>query len=153
MAKVLNKPSLVVTSPDFLNNEMIPAAYTCIGADINPQIRVSGIPDNTKSLAIIVDDPDAPNGTFDHWVMWNIPVMNRIEKNTAPGIQGKNGKGQNKYMGPCPPTGTHRYNFNVYALDRTLDLPAGSAKNELLQAMDNHILASGELTGLFNKTI
>lgn len=150
--KVLNKP-LVVTSPVFANNEIIPAKYTCIGSDVNPAITITDIPDHTKSLALIVDDPDAPNGTFDHWVMWNIPVTNKIDENSAPGVQGKNGKGENKYMGPCPPSGTHHYNFKLYALDTKLDLPAGSDKNMLLKAMDKHILASGGLIGLFNKTI
>jgi Raf kinase inhibitor-like YbhB/YbcL family protein len=152
MSKVLNKP-LVVTSPAFSNNEIIPATYTCIGLDINPEITISDIPDGTKSLALIIDDPDAPNGTFDHWIMWNIPPTGKIKKNSAPGIQGKNGKGENKYMGPCPPDGTHHYNFKVYALDTDLDLPKDADKNALLKAMDNHILASGGFIGLFNKTI
>lgn len=152
MTTVLKKP-LLVTSPEFSNNEIIPARYTCIGSDINPELRIAGIPENTKSLALIVDDPDAPNGTFDHWVMWNIPVVAKIEKNTAPGIQGKNGKGENKYMGPCPPSGTHHYNFKIYALDTKLDLHSDSDKKALLQAMNNHILASGGLIGLFNKSI
>lgn len=152
MATALKKP-LIVTSPDFLNNEMIPAKYTCIGSDINPEIKITDIPQNTESLALIVDDPDAPNGTFDHWVMWNIPVVGKIERNTAPGVQGKNGKGENKYTGPCPPNGTHHYNFKVYALDVKLNLPPDSDKNALLKAMDKHILASGGLIGLFNKQI
>jgi Raf kinase inhibitor-like YbhB/YbcL family protein len=83
--------------------------------------------------------------------MWNIPVISRIEKNSSPGIQGKNGKNENKYTGPCPPSGTHHYNFKVYALDIMLDLSADSDKNALLKAMDQHILASGGLIGLFNK--
>jgi Raf kinase inhibitor-like YbhB/YbcL family protein len=150
MTAVLKQP-LIITSPDFANNEAIPSKYTCTGLDINPEINISDIPPNTKSLALIIDDPDAPNGTFDHWVMWNIPVISRIEKNSSPGIQGKNGKNENKYTGPCPPSGTHHYNFKVYALDVMLDLPADSDKNALLKAMDQHILASGGLIGLFNK--
>jgi Raf kinase inhibitor-like YbhB/YbcL family protein len=152
MTTVLKKP-LIITSPDFSNNEMIPAKYSCIGSDINPEINIADIPQNTASLALIVDDPDAPNGTFDHWVMWNIPVVGKIERNSSPGIQGKNGKGENKYTGPCPPNGTHHYNFKIYALDIKLDLPADSNKNTLLKAMDTHILASGGLIGLFNKMI
>jgi Raf kinase inhibitor-like YbhB/YbcL family protein len=150
MATAFNKP-LVVESPAFANNEMIPAKYTCPGSNINPAIAITDIPGGTKSLALIVDDPDAPNGTFDHWIMWNIPVTAVIDENSAPGIQGKNGKGENKYMGPCPPSGTHHYNFKVYALDIKLDLPAGTDKNALLKAMDKHTLASGGLIGLFKK--
>lgn len=152
MTKVLNKP-LVVTSPVFSNNEIIPSKYTCIGPDINPAITITDIPDGTKSLALIIDDPNAANGTFVHWVMWDIPVTGKINENSAPGVQGKNGKGENKYMGPCPDSGTHHYNFKIYALDTKLDLHASSDKNMLLRAMDKHILASGGLIGLFNKTI
>lgn len=152
MTKVLNKP-LIVTSPFFSNNEIIPSKYTCIGYDINPTITITDIPDDTKSLALIIDDPNAPNGTFDHWIMWDIPVTGKINENSAPGVQGKNGKGENKYMGPCSPSGTHYYNFKIYALDTKLDLPASSDKNMLLKAMDKHILASGGLIGLFNKEI
>jgi len=150
MATVLNKP-LIVESPAFANNELIPAKYTCVGSNINPTLVITDIPYGTKSLALIVDDPDAPHGTFDHWVMWNIPAVGVIDENSAPGIQGKNGKGENKYMGPCPPSGTHHYHFKVYALDIKLKLPAGADKNALLKAMDKHILASGELIGLFKK--
>lgn len=150
MATVLNKP-LIVESPAFANNELIPAKYTCVGSNINPALVITDIPYGTKSLALIVDDPDAPNGTFDHWIMWNIPPIAVIDENSAPGIQGRNGKGENKYMGPCPPSGTHHYNFKVYALDTKLNLPAGSNKTALLKAMDKHILVSGELIGLFKK--
>jgi Raf kinase inhibitor-like YbhB/YbcL family protein len=150
MAIILNKP-LIVESPAFANNELIPAKYTCVGSNINPALVITNIPNGTKSLALIIDDPDAPNGTFDHWIMWNIPVIAVIDENSAPGIQGKNGKGENKYIGPCPPSGTHHYNFKVYALDTKLDLPVGSDKNALLKTMDKHILASGGLIGLFKK--
>jgi Raf kinase inhibitor-like YbhB/YbcL family protein len=152
MATTLNKP-LMVKSPAFENNELIPSKYTCIGSDVNPAITIAEIPNGTKSLALIIDDPDAPNGTFDHWIMWNIPVTAIIEQNSAPGVQGKNGKGENKYTGPCPPSGTHHYNFKVYALDILLELPSSTDKKALLAAMDKHILASGGLIGLFNKTI
>ena len=150
MTTVLNKP-LIIKSPAFSNNGWIPAKYACIGSNINPTLSISDIPNGTKSLALIVDDPDAPNGTFVHWVMWNIPVTSVIDENSAPGIQGKNGKGENNYFGPCPPTGTHHYNFKIYALDTKLILPIGADKNALLKAMDKHILASGVLIGLFKK--
>jgi Raf kinase inhibitor-like YbhB/YbcL family protein len=150
MVTVLNKP-LIVESPAFANNEMIPDKYTCAGSNFNPALVITSTPDGTKSLALIVDDPDAPNGTFDHWVMWNIPVAAVIDENSAPGIQGKNGKGENRYTGPCPPSGTHHYNFKVYALDTKLTLAAGADKNALLKAMETHILASGGLIGLYKK--
>jgi Raf kinase inhibitor-like YbhB/YbcL family protein len=150
MTAAINKP-LMVTSPVFANNENIPAKYTCIGSNINPAIIITDIPDGTKSLALIVDDPEAPNGTFDHWIMWNIPVTGKIDENSAPGVQGKNGKGENKYIGPCPPSGEHHYNFKVYALDTKLKLAVGADKDMLLKVMDKHILASGGLIGLFKK--
>ena len=143
--------TLTVKSPSFDNNKMIPAKYTCKEANINPVIQIDGIPAEAKSLALIVDDPDAPKGTFDHWVMWNIPPKDQINENSAPGTQGKNGKGENKYTGPCPPSGTHHYHFKVYALDTKLDLKAGSDKIALMDAMNGHILTQGELVGLFKK--
>jgi Raf kinase inhibitor-like YbhB/YbcL family protein len=149
MAIALNQ-SLTVSSTAFGHNEMIPAKYTCSGTDINPALSIANVPAGTKTLALIVDDPDAPNGTFVHWVSWNIPVGD-IQENSVPGLQGKNTSGQAKYMGPCPPSGTHRYFFKVYAIDTRLDLQAGANKEALLKAMKGHILASGELIGLFKK--
>jgi len=147
---VLNTP-LTVKSPAFANNGMIPAKYTCSGANINPAISVGDIPTGALSLALIVDDPDAPKGTVDHWVMWNIPISGSISEDSAPGVQGLNTKNENKYMGPCPPSGTHHYHFKVYALDTKLDLPDTTDKAALMKAMDSHILASGELVGLYKK--
>lgn len=150
IAMVANK-SLTVKSPAFGNNESIPSKYSCDGSNINPEITIKDIPEEARSLAIIMDDPDAPGGNFDHWLMWNIPVKDRIEENSAPGVEGKNGRNENKYTGPCPPSGTHHYHFKVYALDSKLDLSTGADKNMLLKAMDKHILASGELVGLFKR--
>lgn len=150
MAIVLNKP-LAIESPAFPNNKLIPGKYTYVGSNVNPALFISSIPNGTKSLALIVDYPDAPAGTFDHWIMWNIPVINIIGENSAPGVQGKNGKGENKYLGPCTPSGTSHYNFKVYALNTRLNLPIGADKISLLKAMDLHILASGGLIGLFKK--
>lgn len=144
--------TLTVKSPAFMENGFIPSKYTCIGENINPEISVTGIPAEAKSLALIMDDPDAPNGDFVHWVMWNIPVQEKIAENSAPGIQGLNGRKENKYTGPCPPGGTHHYHFKVYALDAILlNLPATTDKQGLLNAMEGHILASGDLVGLFKK--
>jgi Raf kinase inhibitor-like YbhB/YbcL family protein len=142
--------SLIIGSPSFRNGDNIPTRYTCRGENIQPAITIKDIPPGTQTLALIVEDPDASKGTFDHWVAWNIPPTGTIEENNSPGIQGKNGGGKNGYTGPCPPagTGTHHYHFKVYALDTKLDLPAGADKAQLMQAIKDHILAEGELIGL-----
>jgi Raf kinase inhibitor-like YbhB/YbcL family protein len=150
MTIVANK-TLLIKSPAFANGGFIPSKYTCNGANINPELTIKDIPGDTKSLALIVDDPDAPKGTFDHWVMWNIPVKEKIEENSAPGMQGKNGKNENKYIGPCPPSGTHHYHFRVYALDTKFDLPVNTDKKNLLKAIEGHILGTGEIIGLYKK--
>lgn len=143
---------LAIKSPSFENQGMIPSQYTCEGDNINPEIDIKNMPANAKTLALIMEDPDAPKGTFDHWIMWNIPVDGIIKENSAPGVQGKNGAGENKYTGPCPPTGKHRYLFKIYALDQELSLKEGSTKKMLQDAMKGHILSSGELIGLYQKT-
>lgn len=148
---LLMNTTLTVTSPSFKHNELIPAKYTCSGQEINPELNVSGIPQTAKSLTLIMDDPDAPNGGFDHWIMYNIPVQTTITENSAPGKQAKNGKKENKYAGPCPPTGTHHYHFKFYALDKELDLKDDVTKRDLEKAMEGHILAKGELVGLYRK--
>jgi Raf kinase inhibitor-like YbhB/YbcL family protein len=150
MALVSNK-TLVIESPAFGSNGVIPSKYSCNGSNINPELSIKDIPKNAISLALIMDDPDAPKGTFVHWVMWNIPVQERIAENSAPGVQGKNGKNDNKYTGPCPPSGMHHYHFKIYALDTKLDLPASTDKMALLDAMKGHIIASGELIGTYTK--
>jgi len=143
---------ITVKSPAFKADENIPVKYTCEGANINPPLLIGDIPKGAKSLALILEDPDAPKGTFDHWVMWNIPLIEKIEENSAPGKEGKNGMMKNKYIGPCPPSGTHHYHFRVYALDTRLDLSESTDKKALQKAMEGHILAAGELVGLYKKT-
>lgn len=150
MTLVLSK-TLTVKSPAFENEDLIPSKYTCEGANINPEINIKGLSSGARSLVLIMDDPDAPSGTFDHWIMWNIPVKDKIEENSSPGAQGKNGKNENKYTGPCPPSGTHHYHFKVYALDTKLDLPVSTDKERLLKAMEGHIIDSGELIGLYKR--
>jgi len=142
---------LSVNSTAFEQLGGIPARYSCEGQNINPPISVGGIPPATKSLVLIVDDPDAPNGTFDHWIVWNVPPGKVIAENSIPGIQGTNGEGQIGYKGPCPPSGTHRYFFKVYALDANLDLKAGADKKMVERAMKAHVLAYGELIGTYQK--
>lgn len=140
-----------LTSKEFLNNQQIPKKFTCQGDDISPGLTIAEIPDGVKRLALIMDDPDAPGGTFVHWVVYNMPVTERIEEGAAPGTLGVNDFGKRGYGGPCPPSGTHRYVFKLYALDQDLDLPEGLSKDELEEAMADHVLAHTELIGLYAK--
>lgn len=141
-----------LTSPQFQNNGKIPKKYTCIGDDINPPLHIEGIPENTKSLVLIVDDPDAPSqDPWVHWVVYDIPVLSQISENSVPGTQGINSHKKEAYNGPCPPSGTHRYFFKLYALDTKLNLPSGQSKNQIEQAMTRHAIDKIELIGLFEK--
>ena len=140
---------LKVDSPAFEENEIIPKKYTCDGQNINPPLNIENIPPEAKSLAIIVDDPDAPNGSFCHWVVWNIPVTHHIVEIESRGKAGRNDYGRHQYNGPCPPSGTHRYNFMVYALDTTLDVPGSSDKKQIQKLISNHIVALGIITGKY----
>ena len=142
---------LKITSPVFKNSGRIPRKYTCDSDDVNPPLQIEDIPTGTQSLVLIVDDPDAPMGTWDHWVVWNIPPTEKIEENNVPGIQGMNSWGKNSYGGPCPPSGTHRYFFKVYALDTKLDLDSNSRKGDVERSMKGHILAKGEIIGLYSR--
>lgn len=148
----LSPGSLQITSTAFMDNSTIPYRYTCEGQNINPPLRIGAIPDNAKTLALVVEDPDAPNGTVIHWMAWNIPVTMDIAENSKPGTEGYNTKGQRGYMGPCPPTGTHHYIFNIYALDTKLALPDNATRKEFEKAIQGHILAKGQLTGLYKKS-
>ena len=142
---------LEVRSVAFSNNGHIPPRYTCEGEDINPPLEVLNIPEGTKTLALIVEDPDAPRGTFDHWLVWNIFPNEAIAEQSNPGVSGRNSFGTIGYGGPCPPSGSHRYYFKVYALDTSLNLLAGADKKTLQEAMNGHILAEGSLMGHFQK--
>ncbi len=138
----------------FLNNEAIPSKYTCDGENVSPPLEISGIPVNAKSLALIADDPDAPSGTWVHWVVWNIPfsgTMESIKENVKIGLEGTSDFGTLGYGGPCPPSGTHRYFFKIYALDTELDLKEGSTKKQLEAAMQGHTIEKAELVGLYSK--
>ena len=143
--------TLQVNSDSFNHEDHIPTKYTCEGDDINPSLEISEVPEDTETLAIIMEDPDAPNGIFDHWLVWNIAPNEAIAENSSPGISGINSFGKTGYGGPCPPSGVHRYYFKVFALNKTLDLQAGSDKKALLEAMDGHILAEGEMMGRYAK--
>ena len=145
---------MVLSSSAFKNNETIPSEYTCDGTNVSPQLKITGVPPNTQSLALIVEDPDAPIGTVTHWIVWNIPPekaqFNKGEKISYP--QGITIFGKTGYGGPCPPSGTHRYFFKLYALDTILALVDGSTKEKLVQAMDGHILEQVTLMGKYSKS-
>jgi Raf kinase inhibitor-like YbhB/YbcL family protein len=147
-------PRMQITSTAFSENTSIPSLYTCDAKGINPPLTFSDVPNDAKSLALIVDDPDAPMGTFVHWVVYNIPVTTTEveEGNGIPGSEtGKNGMGKEAFIGPCPPNGQHRYFFKLYALDTTLSLDPGATKEDVEQAIQGHILSEAQLVGLYKR--
>jgi len=143
--------NLIVKSPAFEHNTSIPRKYSCDGEAVNPPLTITGAPATAKTLALIVDDPDAPGGTFDHWIVWNLPIEGKIEEGSMPGIEGLNSEDQEGYYPMCPPSGTHRYFFKAYALDTTLSLKPTAHKKDLEKAMQGHILSKGELVGLYKR--
>jgi Raf kinase inhibitor-like YbhB/YbcL family protein len=147
--KAIDYKQLNISSTAFKADEMIPSKYTCDGININPPLDIKRVPEKAKCLSLIVDEPDAPIGTWVHWIVWNIPVTHHIKENEVHGPEGINDFQQHHYGGPCPPSGIHRYFFKVYALDVLLDLPANTKKLQLEKAMSDHILAFGELIGLY----
>lgn len=148
------KNGLTLTSPAFADGKSIPSAYSCDGADELPLLQIENIPREAKSLALIIDDPDAPMGTFVHLVLFNIPPAKKITIDDAtklPGTLGKNSWGKKNYGGPCPPSGTHRYFFTLYALNAILTLDTGASADDLKQAMKNHILEKTVLMGTYQR--
>jgi Raf kinase inhibitor-like YbhB/YbcL family protein len=144
--------SLVVTSKSFANNASMPMKYSCEGEQVSPPLQVSNLPAGTKTLALIMHDPDAPlSGGFTHWVVWNIEPPGIMPENYKGAEQGLNGAGKAGYIGMCPPSGTHHYHFMVYALDSKLDLDKSTDKAGLEKAVNGHVLAEGELVGLYKK--
>lgn len=144
-----------ITSQTFFHNEKIPPKYTCDGANLSPPLKFSNVPQDAKSLVLICDDPDAPMGDWIHWLIWNIdPQTVEIAENSCPkdAIQGTTSFGNTSYGGPCPPSGTHRYFFKLYALDTTLELPSSTQKADLETAMENHTIAKTELIGLYQRS-
>ena len=148
--------ALLVTSTAFTEAQTIPEKHTCDGADVSPPLGWTGVPQNARSLALICDDPDAPAGTWVHWVLYGLPASaTGLEEGTpksealASGArQGRNDFKRIGYGGPCPPRGAaHRYFFKLYALDSEISLAAGATKQELLRAMEGHVVAQGELMG------
>lgn len=147
----MNIQSINVSSSAFASNGSVPGKYTCDGQNINPPLEFEGIPEEAESLVLIVDDPDASPKTFTHWIVWNIEPMAKIEEDSIPGVEGLNDFKKIGYGGPCPPSGTHRYFFRVYALDKNLDLKAGAGRKDLEKEMIGHIIAEGELMGKYSR--
>ncbi len=155
----MDKSNFSLTSSAFLGGETIPSKYTCDGQDISPPLAWNDPPAGTVSFALISDDPDAPSGNWVHWVLWNIPAdVRSMPENTAKMSvltdstrQGITDFGRAGYGGPCPPSGTHRYFFRLYALNTALELPQRTGKNQLLHAMKNNILATAELMGKYSR--
>ena len=145
--------NMKLSSFAFENNKTIPSEYTCDGDDVSPPLSFSSIPNNTKSLVLIMDDPDASMEAWVHWLVWNIQAnktgFSKGENITFP--QGKNDFGNFDYGGPCPPSGTHRYFFKLYALDTMLNLSPGSTKSQLEKAMSGHIIEEAQLIGLYGR--
>ena len=154
-----DKAEIKLTSTAFKDGESIPRPYTCDGVNISPPLEWSGVPGTAKTIAIVCDDPDAPGGTWVHWVLYNLRAENiglvenlpATENLKVGGIQGKNNFEKVGYDGPCPPSGTHRYFFRVYALDSELPLKAGATKAELMKAMEGHVLEQGQLMGTYRR--
>ena len=152
-----DKTEIKLVSSAFKEGQPIPRPYTCDGVNVSPPLEWSGVPQSAKTLAIICDDPDAPAGTWVHWVLYNLPAdkIGMIENTPATeklaggGMQGANDFKRIGYGGPCPPSGTHRYFFKIYALDSELPLQPGATKEELLKAMEGHIVAQGQLMGTY----
>lgn len=146
--------SMKLASSAFADNNFIPAKYTCDGENASPPLEISGVPENAKSLVLIVDDPDAPAGDWVHWTLWNIPPQTKnILENSVPagateGITDFNRPG---YGGPCPPSGVHHYQFKLYALDTMLDLGSNAVKKDIEKTMNGHILVQNTLVGLYQK--
>ena len=148
-----------LSSPHFTEGEPIPSAFSCDGQDVSPELAWTGVPPDTVSLVLILDDPDAPVGTWDHWVLFNMPAdrvglsdgIEPLEQLEDGSIHGANSWGQLGYGGPCPPDGTHRYFFQLFALDTMLDLPVGTSKTDLLQAVEGHVLGEASLMGTYTR--
>lgn len=146
-----------LSSPSFENGGKIQKKFTCDGQDISPELIVSGVPSNAKSLALIMEDPDVPksirsDGMWDHWVAWNIPPeTKKIPEGHHPKTEGNNTSGKLGYQGPCPPDREHRYFFKLFALNSVLSLKSGSSKRDLEKAMEGHILEKAELMGKYSR--
>jgi hypothetical protein len=144
---------MVLTSPVFLENTQIPPEYAHKSGNVSPPLNISGVPKEAESLCLIVHDPDAPIGDYTHWLVWNIdPGTEVIERGKVPegSIQGKNDSGINRWVGPAPPSGTHHYQFELYALDKPLNLKEDAARQQLEEEITGCVIDKATLTGLFS---
>lgn len=150
---IIVSEKIKLSSPAFSDGASIPIKYTCDGQGINPPLEISGISQNAKSLVLLMEDPDAPAGTWDHWVKFNIPPDTIVikENDNNFGASGKGTAENLKYIGPCPPSGTHRYIFKLFSLDTVLKLEAGVKKNLIIEAMQGHIIQETQLIGLYKR--
>lgn len=145
---------MIITSPAFEESGMIPIKYTCDGENVSPPLKFIGVPEAAQSLVLIVIDPDAPSGDWVHWIVINIdPKTSSIHEGVAPAgaKEGAGSSGNFGYDGPCPPSGTHRYFFRLYALDKKIELATISTKEEVIQMMSGHIIAQAELMGQYSR--
>ena len=143
-----------IESPVFKNNKLIPSKYTCDGENVNPPLLIGDVPENAKSLVLIVDDPDASRGAFVHWTVWNIdPHIKEIKENSCPqkAVEGRTDFGRPGYGGRCPPSGTHRYFFKLFALNTTLDIDTSTEAADLEREIEDNILAKTQLVGLYRR--
>ena len=146
--------AFAVASPAFANGEPIPERFTVDGANVSPPLAISNPPEGTVTFALVVDDPDAPRGTWVHWVAWNLPATTReISEGSLPAgaVEGRNSWGRTGYGGPSPPSGTHRYHFKLYAVDDWLQLPRSTDKIALIEALEGRVLARAQLTGTYSR--
>lgn len=148
------KEGLKISSPAFENGGEIPKKYTCDGANVNPPLKISNVPSNTKSLAMVFDDIDAPRGTYVHWILWNIdPTVKEIKENSVPekAVQRLNDFKKHHYGGPCPPGRAHKYIFKIYALDTLLNLNHNLTKKDLEKAIEGHVISRAQLIGVYKR--
>lgn len=145
---------MTISSPAFLHDQMLPSEYTCEGEGVNPPLVIADVPSETKSLLLILDDPDAPTGLFTHWVLWNIPpTIHEIEADSIPSgaVEGENSLGEVGYTPPCPPSGTHHYQFTLYALSSSLPYESGTPRDSVEDAMQQYVVDTAQLVGQYEK--
>jgi len=145
----MEQAKLIISSPEFIEEGLIPIKFTCKGEGFNPTLVIDGVPEGTQSMVLIMEDTDTAQGTFTHWVVFDIQPAGSISENSGQGVSGLNSRGEMGYTPPCPPSGIHRYFFHVFALDRGLDLRPGSERAAVEEAMGPHTLARGTLMGRF----
>jgi Raf kinase inhibitor-like YbhB/YbcL family protein len=147
------KEKFSLSSSAFADGERIPKKYTCQGPSISPPLHIEGIPEGAESLVLIMHDPDAPRGDFEHWTVWNIPLVSDIAEGTYPktAVQGLTDSGKHEYSGPCPPSGTHRYFFDLYAISSSLDISHNSQRLLVLQEIEDRVIARASLIGTYSK--